>query len=339
MKLVTFQYLGKARLGLFVNNKYYDLKKSAKQLGIKLPSSMRKFLKMGKEAFDKAKEVEKSILHGKISEAFEYNQIKLLAPVTKPTSMRDAYAFRQHVETARRNRGVPMIPEFDQYPVFYFTNHNAVFGEGEIYVEDDHLQKLDFELECAVVIGKEGMNIHAEEADNYIAGYMIMNDWSARELQMEEMKLNLGPAKGKDFATSLGPWLVTPDELEQFKFSTQFGNKYELKMIARHNGKQVSEGNLKDMNWTFAEIIERASYGVKLYPGDVIGSGTVGTGCYLELNGTGALEAKANGKDFTPVWINDDDEIELEITGLGILKNIIKKKEPSWSILAKKKNV
>lgn len=339
MKLVTFQYLGKERLGLFVNNKYYDLKKSAKQLGIKLPSSMRKFLNKGKEAYDKAKEVEKSIVDGKISESFEYNQIKLLAPVTKPTSMRDAYAFRQHVETARKNRGVPMIPEFDQYPVFYFTNHNAVFGEGEIHVEDDHLQKLDFELECAVVIGKEGMNIHAEEAENYIAGYIIMNDWSARVLQMEEMKLNLGPAKGKDFATSLGPWLVTPDELEQFKISTQFGNKYDLKMIARHNGKQVSEGNLKDMNWTFAEIIERASYGVKLYPGDVIGSGTVGTGCYLELNGTGALEAKANGKDFTPVWINEGDEFELEITGLGILKNIIKKREPSWSILARKKNV
>lgn len=337
MKLVTFQYLGKERLGLLVNGKFYDLKKYAKELGIKLPSSMKKFLKRGKDAFDSAREIEQVIVNGKVSESFELNQIKLLSPVPKPTSMRDGYAFRQHVATARRNRGVEMIPEFDQYPVFYFTNHNAVFGEGEIIVEDDHLHHLDFELECAVVIGKVGTNISAEEADSYIAGYMIMNDWSARVLQMEEMKLNLGPAKGKDFATSLGPWLVTPDELEQYKIETPFGNKYDLKMSARHNGKQVSEGNLKDMNWTFAEIIERASYGVTLYPGDVIGSGTVGTGCYLELNGTWSLEAKANGKDFKPVWINDGDEMELEITGLGILKNTIKRKELSWSILAKKK--
>jgi fumarylacetoacetate (FAA) hydrolase len=232
-----------------------------------------------------------------------------------------------------------MIPEFDQYPVFYFTNHNAVYGEGSIKVEDDHLDKLDFELECAIVIGKKGKNIPAEKADSYIAGYTIMNDWSARTLQMEEMKLNLGPAKGKDFATSIGPWLVTVDELEKSKIKTQFGNKYDLKMIARHNGKQVSEGNLKDMNWTFAELIERASYGVTLYPGDVIGSGTVGTGCYLELNGTWALKAKEKGESFTPIWIKEGDQFELEITGLGILKNKIKKSKTNRSILMTKKNV
>ena len=156
---------------------------------------------------------------------------------------------------------------------------------------------------------------------------------------MEEMKLNLGPAKGKDFATSIGPWLVTVDELETYKIKTQFGNKYDLKMIARHNGKQVSEGNLKDMNWTFAELIERASYGVTLYPGDVIGSGTVGTGCYLELNGTQALQAKEKGESFTPIWIKEGDQFELEITGLGILKNKIKKSKTNRSILMTKKNV
>jgi fumarylacetoacetate (FAA) hydrolase len=232
-----------------------------------------------------------------------------------------------------------MIPEFDQYPVFYFTNHNAIYGEGEIRVENDHLQKLDFELEAAVVIGKEGRNISVKEADSFIAGYLIMNDLSARVLQMEEMKLNLGPAKGKDFATSIGPWLVTPDELDQYKILTDAGNKYDLQMTAKHNGKLISDGNMKDMNWTFAEIIERASYGVRLLAGDVIGSGTVGTGCYLELNGTWALEAKEKGKDFTPVWLQDGDEIELEITGLGILKNKIVKRKKERSILAKKKNI
>jgi fumarylacetoacetate (FAA) hydrolase len=300
---------------------------------------MRRLLEGGDEMMEQARQVENAIKEGKITSYVTDENLRLLAPIPNPTSCRDGYAFRQHVATARRNRGVEMIPEFDQFPVFYFTNHNAIYGEGEIRVEEDHLQKLDYELEAAIVIGKEGRNIPAEEADSYIAGYMIMNDLSARVLQMDEMKLNLGPAKGKDFATSIGPWLVTPDELEQYKITTKFGNKYDLKMTAKHNGKQVSEGNMKDMNWTFAEIIERASYGVDLLPGDVIGSGTVGTGCYLELNGTWALEAKEKGKEFNPIWLKDSDTIELEITGLGVLKNTIVKRKKSRSILAKKKNI
>ena len=339
MKLVSYTTKKKDRLGLYVENKIYNLRECAAGLGFELPNRMRGFLRNWEENLTIVKQVEEAIIEGKITSFVDDPNFKLLAPVPNPTSCRDAYAFRQHVETARRNRGVEMIPEFDQYPVFYFTNHNAIFGEGEIRVESDHLQKLDFELEAAVVIGKEGRNISAEEADDYIAGYTIMNDFSARVLQMEEMKLNLGPAKGKDFATAIGPWLVTPDELEQYKIETEFGNKYDLRMTARHNGKQISNGNMKDMNWTFAEIIERASYGVRLYPGDVIGSGTVGTGCYLELNGTWALEAKASGKEFKPVWLQDGDEIELEITGLGILKNTIRKAKKNRSILAKEKNV
>lgn len=337
MKLVSYQKNSKKRAGIFYQDKVYDLKSSAKSIDIKLPSKMNKFLKGGDDYMQKAGKVLNQIVEGKISTNLDLNEITLLSPVPKPPSMRDGYAFRQHVATARRNRGVEMIPEFDQYPVFYLTNHNAVFGPGIVEVEDDHLEKLDYELECAIVIGKKGKNISVEDADSYIAGYLIMNDLSARVLQIEEMKLNLGPAKGKDFATTLGPWLVTQDELEKYKIETPLGNKYNLAMSAKHNGKQISSGNLKDMNWTFAEIVERASYGVTLYPGDVIGSGTVGTGCYLELNGTWALEAKEKGKDFTPVWLNDGDEIELEITGLGKLNNVIKKSEQSRSILKKKK--
>ena len=157
-----------------------------------------------------------AIKKGKIKQGLKYSSLNILSPVPHPTSLRDGYAFRQHVLTARRNRGVEMIPEFDQYPVFYFGNHNAVFGPGNVKVEDDHLKGCDFELECAIVIGKKGKNIPCNKADQYIAGYMIMNDLSARVLQMDEMKLNLGPAKGKDFATTLGPWLVTPDELEPY---------------------------------------------------------------------------------------------------------------------------
>lgn len=339
MKLVSYTTKKKDRLGIYVDGKIYNLQECAAGLGFELPNRMRRFLRGGDESMNIARQVEQAIKEGRITSFVDDPNLKLLAPIPNPVSCRDGYAFRQHVETARRNRGVEMIPEFDQYPVFYFTNHNAIFGEGEIRVEDDHLRQLDFELEAAIVIGKEGRNIEAKEAYEYIAGYMIMNDFSARVLQMEEMKLNLGPAKGKDFATSIGPWLVTPDELEPYKIETEFGNKYNLRMTAKHNGKQISDGNMKDMNWTFAEIIERAAYGVRLFPGDVIGSGTVGTGCYLELNGTWAIEAREKGKDFKPIWLQDGDEIELEITALGVLKNTIRKSKKSRSILAKKKKI
>ncbi len=337
MKLVSYKSKKTDRVGILFDDKVYDLQRSASSLKVKLPSSMKEFLDGESGAMKKALSVNSAIKKGKVKGGMRYSDLEILSPVPYPTSLRDGYAFRQHVFTARRNRGVEMIPEFDQFPIFYFGNHNSVFGEGAIKVEDDHLEKLDFELECAVVIGKKGKNIPVEDADSYIAGYLIMNDWSARVLQMDEMKLNLGPAKGKDFATSIGPWLVTVDELEPYKISTSYGNKYDLKMVARHNGKQISEGSLKDMNWTFAELIERASYGVTLYPGDVIGSGTVGTGCYLELNGTWGIEAKENGESFTPFWIKDGDDFELEIAGLGVLKNKIKKSKTSKSILAKKK--
>jgi len=337
MKLISYKNKKFDRVGILFGDKVFDLQKSASSIKIKLPSTMKEFLQLESLGMKDAREVLASIKKGKIKGGMKYSDLQLLSPVPSPTSLRDGYAFRQHVFTARRNRGVEMIPEFDQFPVFYFGNHQAVFGEGTIKVEDDHLKGCDFELECAIVIGKQGKNIPSSKADEYIAGYMIMNDLSARVLQMDEMKLSLGPAKGKDFATTLGPVLVTRDELKEYRIKTEFGEKYNLEMVARHNGKEISRGNLNQMNWTFAEIIERASYGVTLYPGDVIGSGTVGTGCYLELNGTWAIEAKEKGLEHKPVWLQDGDEIELEIAGLGVLKNKIKKSKTSRSILDKKK--
>ena len=153
---------------------------------------------------------------------------------------------------------------------------------------------------------------------------------------MEEMLLNLGPAKGKDFSTVIGPWLVTPDELEPYKVAAHSGhngNSFNLEMTCHVNGKKVSNGNLKDMDWTFAELIERCSYGVELLPGDVIGSGTVGTGCFLELNGTGLL----NDPSYKPQWLKEGDVVEMEITGLGKLSNTIRKENTTYSILALKK--
>lgn len=163
-----------------------------------------------------------------------------------------------------------------------------------------------------------------------------MNDMSARRLQMEEMLLNLGPAKGKDFSTVIGPWLVTLDELAPFEIPAKenhIGKSWNLRMQCWVNGKQVSDGNVGDMDWTFAEIIERASYGVDLYPGDVIGSGTVGTGCFLELNGTGKL----NDPNYSEQWLQPDDVVEMKIDGLGKLSNTIAAEESDWSILKLKK--
>jgi len=326
MKFVSFlNKNGEERAGLSINNKTIDLHSAGTKLSLNVPSTILPILENSQELLPKIKKIEVAYLEGKIHSYEDDKIIKRIAPIPRPTSCRDGYAFRQHVEAARRNRGVDMVPEFDKFPVFYFTNHNAIVGEGDVVVEKDHLDQLDFELEWACVIGKRGKNIHVTEADSYIIGFTIMNDFSARKLQMEEMKLSLGPAKGKDFATALGPWLVTVDELESHKIKTLHGNQYDLEMKAQHNGNLVSEGNVKTMSWTFAQIIERASYGVELFPGDVIGSGTVGTGCYLELNGTGERQAKERGEGFTPTWLKEGDTIDLEIEGLGYLKNRIVK--------------
>ena len=242
------------------------------------------------------------------------DEVRLLAPLPRPVSVRDGYAFRQHVETARRNRGLPMIPEFDEFPVFYFTNALAVIGPGELRVGRRRLEKLDFELECFVVIGKTVTNPTLEEADDAILGYGVMNDLSARALQMEEMKLNLGPAKGKDFATAIGPWLVTKDELAGRLRPSPKGNVLDARMTAHVNGVQVSEGNVAQMDWTFAQIVKRAADGVTLEPGEVIGSGTVGTGCFLELNGSGVTKDQ---------WLRPGDLVSLAIDGLGTLTHTI----------------
>lgn len=257
-------------------------------------------------------------------------EVKLLAPIPRPNSLRDAYAFRQHVETSRRNRGLEMIKEFDDFPVFYFSNHNAIFGPSDdIQCMPSHFEKLDYELEIAILIGKEGINVKSENAKEYIAGFMIMNDMSSRGLQMKEMKLNLGPAKGKDFASVLGPYLVTPDELSvNIINEDDNGCNYDLQMTCSLNGKLLSKGNLKDMAWSFEKIIERVSYGATIYPGDIIGSGTVGTGCLLEINGTNKLKSS----DFTEVWLKENDVVEMEIEKLGKITNKIISNKSNYKI-------
>ncbi|NLR64670.1 fumarylacetoacetate hydrolase family protein [Chitinophaga varians] len=337
MKLVSYLREETDQLAILVDGLLYN----TQELHPDLPNNMGMFLMMWEDVIDIARQADASLKAGKhpgTAHGIAVDSVQLLSPVPFPTSCRDGYAFRQHVAAARRNRKVEMIPEFDQYPIFYFTNHNAIQGPGDIHCMPDHFDKLDFELEAAIVICKAGRNITAAEADDYIGGFMIMNDMSARTLQMEEMKLNLGPAKGKDFSTVIGPMLVTPDELEPFLIPAKpghTGNNYNLKMTCKVNGVQVSEGNMGDMDWTFAEIVERCAYGVNIMPGDVIGSGTVGTGCFLELNGTGKL----NDPNYTEQWLQPGDVVEMNIDGLGTLTNTIVKEDTDFSILALKKNV
>lgn len=331
MKIASYLKNNKQSLGVIVQEQLYNLA----ALDANFPSDILAFLDEGETAMQSLQTRIQQLINGDIK-ALPENDFHLLAPVPHPRSCRDGYAFRQHVAAARRNRGVEMIKEFDQYPIFYFTNHQAIQGPGDIYCMPDHFEQLDFELEVAIVIGKAGKNIQAKDADAYIAGFTIMNDLSARKLQMEEMLLNLGPAKGKDFSTVIGPWLVTPDELKPFLVAPKkghTGNNYNLSMKCWVNNQLVSEGNMADMDWTFAEIIERSSYGVTLYPGDVIGSGTVGTGCFLELNGTGKL----NNPQYQPQWLKEGDVVKMTIDGLGTLENTIRAEQTDWSILALKK--
>jgi fumarylacetoacetate (FAA) hydrolase len=215
--------------------------------------------------------------------------VRLLAPVPRPPSVRDFYAFERHVATARAQRGLEMAPEWYQIPVFYFSNPAAVYGPEDEIVFPPESAARDYELEAAAVVGGAGR----------IAGFTILNDWSARDLQKMEMAVGLGPAKGKDFATSLGPVLVTPDELGDL----------QLEMVARVNGEERSRGNLGEMNWSWEQLLEHAGRNTRLLPGDVLGSGTVGTGCILE---------HADGR-----WLQSGDVVELEIERIGVLRNTV----------------
>ncbi len=229
----------------------------------------------------------------------------------QPRSFRDFYAFEQHVATCRRKRGLDMVPEWYEFPVFYFSNAASFLGPDDPVAAPRGCRELDFELEVACVIKKPGKSIPVERADEYIAGFLVLNDWSARDIQRAEMKVGLGPAKGKDFATSFGPYLVTPDELADVAECSENGCRHRIEMTAAVNGRVISRGNLADIHYTFAQMIERASADVQLLPGDVLGSGTVGTGCILEL-GTEIQD-----------WLKPGDTVELSVERLGVLRTPI----------------
>ncbi|MBW0116991.1 fumarylacetoacetate hydrolase family protein [Pseudonocardia abyssalis] len=224
--------------------------------------------------------------------------VTLLAPVPRPPSVRDFMAFEEHVVTASAAIGLTVDPLWYRQPVFYFTNPAALRGPHEPVAISPGSAAFDYELEVAAVIGREGADLSPEEALDHVAGYLVFCDWSARDLQGEEMKLNLGPAKGKDSASSCGPWMLTPDELPA-----------AAAMTASVNGKPYSAGRLDALHWSFGEMIAYASRGTRVVPGDLIGSGTVGTGCILELS-------RVHGADAFP-WLRPGDRVRLEVDGLG----------------------
>ncbi|MEX2143976.1 MAG: fumarylacetoacetate hydrolase family protein [Anaerolineales bacterium] len=269
-----------------------------------LPTDMLSMIQSGPDTWAIAEGLARST-----QSVWPLEQVTLKAPLSNPPTLRDFYAFETHVKTANRNRGREVPEEWYEFPVFYFTNPHTILGPGEDLAIPAYTQALDYELEVAAIIGVPGRDISADKAMEHVFGFTIMNDWSARDVQRKEMKVGLGPAKGKDFGTSLGACIATPDEFATLK--TERPGVYNAAMVARVNGVERSRGNWSDIYYSFGDLIARASEGVTLFAGDVIGSGTVGTGCLLEIT-------KGEGP-----WLNNGDEVELEIEGIGKLANKI----------------
>jgi fumarylacetoacetate (FAA) hydrolase len=230
-------------------------------------------------------------------------------PILAPRTFRDFYAFEQHVATCRKNRGFAMDPAWYEQPAFYFSNPMGLVGSDTPVHAPAGCAELDYELEMGLIIGDGGRDIRREDAWRHVAGFTIINDFSARDLQRREMSVGLGPAKSKDFATAVGPCMVSLDEVSD-RIDSE--NRLHLEMSARVNGKELSCGNAAAMYFTWPRIIEHASRDAMLAPGDLLGSGTVGTGCILEL-----------GPEKTGGWLKPGDMVELEIERIGVLRTPI----------------
>jgi 2-keto-4-pentenoate hydratase/2-oxohepta-3-ene-1,7-dioic acid hydratase in catechol pathway len=249
-------------------------------------------------------------LAGRVAFERALDELELLAPVVPPT-IRDFSVFEQHIEGVRRNADPrATVPEvFYESPYCYFTNPHALTGPGDGIAAPPGCERLDLELEVAAVIGRDGRDLAPREAEAHIAGYTIFNDWSARDLQMAEMRLGLGTCKGKDFANTLGPWIVTADELEAYRD----GDRLALTLRAEINGVPLGTDSLANMAWSFPELVSYASRGTWVRAGDVLGSGTCGYGCLLELWGREGPEAHP---PLTP-----GDTVALHVEGIGTLTN------------------
>ena len=320
MKLLTYikDENEQPSFGFKVNDFIVDIRKGAEWINqdqgnekfLTIPNDLKTALEEWNHFFPILIEMQETVQNGDLSKfSNAESDLEILPPIINPPSFRDFYAFEQHVRAARRLRGLEMHPDWFKIAIFYFSNPNCCYGHGQEIPYPSNTTELDFELEFAIIIGNGGSDIKAEDAAEVIAGYTILNDWSSRNLQREEMPLSLGPAKGKDFASSFGPYMVTPDELED---AWDNNGRLDLRMTCHVNGKLISDGNTNDLYHSFGNMIERASMNTKLMPGEYIGSGTVGTGCILELR-----------PENTGGWVQKGDTVTLEVERLGKLENTI----------------
>ncbi|GAA4467100.1 fumarylacetoacetate hydrolase family protein [Nibrella saemangeumensis] len=314
MKLVTFLDKNQeSRTGWLVGDQVVDMQLASDQL----PTDMLSFI----DRHEAYSQIIKDL--GEVKPHYALSEVKLLAPLPNPRSFRDYIGFEMHMLNASKSFGHTIGPAWYEMPIFYFTNHQAIYGPGDDISRPANETKLDIELEIACIIGRKGSDIKAEEANPYIFGYTIFNDWTARAIQKREMEVPLGPHKGKDFANAIGPCIVTADEMEQFRCTISEADfpdplrfphgpkdRLDLTMQTRINGMTVCEGNYKTAFFNFGQMIERASEnGVNLMPGDVLGSGTVGWGSLIENNFTVHRP------------LEPGDVVELEIEGIGVLRN------------------
>jgi 2-keto-4-pentenoate hydratase/2-oxohepta-3-ene-1,7-dioic acid hydratase in catechol pathway len=328
MKLVTFEVVTAVgqiqRIGAWHQDRIIDLNmgytryladnhdggQAYELAAAMLPPDMIGFFRRGKEGKDRAeltidyvaKYLSKGNLPGPRGEKIIYdaNEVKLKAPVPRPNSLRDYVSFEGHASFCGKRQ---LDKGWYEIPVCYKGNPDTIIGPDEIILWPAFTDLLDYELEYGIYIGKEGKNIPRERAEEYIAGYTIFNDISARDIQLKEMLVGgVGPAKGKDTCSVMGPCLVTPEEVDP----------KNMRMIARVNGAVWSDNNSGTAYWTWPQIIEFASMEETLYPGDFLGSGTVEAGCGMELDR----------------WIQPGDIIELEVEDIGILRNPIGEKPP-----------
>lgn len=287
-----------------------DLAHAADLRGSELPSRMRPLIEAGPLAWTLARDlVEEAATDGSIAgeplpgpeEAPDHSwaparsAVRLLAPLPDPASLRDFYAFEDHVRRGFAKRGEEIPDAWYELPVYYYTNHRAVLGPDETIPWPPFTDELDYEAEIAMVVGREGRGLAVEEAREHVFGYTLFNDCSARDLQRREMQVRLGPARSKGFANVLGPWIVTADEVDVT----------DLHVTAAIDGEVVTDSRTGDMRWSFEEMLAIVSEAETVYPGDVYGSGTVSNGCGLE-----------HGRMLQP-----GETIELAADGLGTLRN------------------
>lgn len=318
MKLATYRPAGSptSRVGLCVDEEVVDLTLAwqgllAEETGLpdparaeaEVPSEMLDFLRRGEPALDAARTVRERLLAGSLPQEVEgcplrrpREEVQLLAPLPRPNSLRDFMVVEEHVRRALKN--VP--EEWFNIPVYYTGNVEEIYGPDDVVPWPAYTEKLDYELELCAVIGKPGRRIPVERAAEHIVGYTLYNDWSARDIQMREMSVGIGPGMGKNFGSSIGPVIATADELDPDS----------IEMVATIDGEEWSRGVLGTMRFSFEEIIAWVSQEQTLYPGDLLGSGTVGGGCGLELDR----------------WIRPGSTVELSASGIGALRNQVGEK-------------